>query len=115
MNSNNKENLLEHILEKYKELLKILKTEGDESVSFAKDKLKRDIMNIEETLAGNISQTDFNEILHLVKANYSRMYPVRGGLTEFFVWRDDFDERMKANKLLNEIKAELKDIFDKIS
>jgi hypothetical protein len=115
MSNNNKENLLEQILEKYKELLKVLETEGDESVSFAKGQLKKDIMNIEETLADNISQTDYNEILHLVKANYNRMYPVRGGLTEFFVWRDDFNERMRANKPLNEIKDELKVIFDKIS
>lgn len=42
------------------------------------------------------------------------MYPARGGLTDFYVWRDDFDERINANKPLNTVKDELKVIFDAI-
>ena len=43
------------------------------------------------------------------------MYPVRGGLTEFYVWRVDFYERVRANKPLTTGKNELKVIFDNIN
>lgn len=104
---------LNRIKELFVDLLKILKAEDDNSISYAKNVLLVNISRIEYALSNvNSENADLNSLFSEVQISYKSMYPPRGGLTEFFVWRDDFDERVKANKPLNRIKEELRQMLN---
>lgn len=92
----------------FKEMLSILETEGDAEVDYAKKELRKNILRIEDVLNNN---TALDKIFDEIKESYQSMYPPHGGLTEFFVWRDDFEERLQANQALDNIKNELKEIM----
>ena len=42
---------------------------------------------------------------------YKALYPARGGLSDFYVWRDDFDERLAINEPFSRIGDALWKIF----
>jgi len=94
----------------FNELLGILEVEGDAEVDYAKNELRKNILMIEDAFNNNTFGLD--EIFDEIKANYRRIYPPHGGLTEFFVWREDFEERRQANLTLDSIKNELEEILD---
>ncbi len=43
--------------------------------------------------------------------NYKSLFTGKGGLTEFYVWDDDFDKRQKINEPFERITDELWDLF----
>lgn len=95
------------------DFLKILQVEGDNNVSYAKNELSVNIKKIEYALSNVDSPNmDVNLIFNEVQNSYKSMYPPHGGLTEFFIWREDFDERVKANEPLDKIKEELRKILE---
>lgn len=49
--------------------------------------------------------------LEAIKEIYKSLYPSHGGLTDFFIWRDDVEERRKENRCLDEISDELWNIL----
>lgn len=105
--------MLDRIKELFNDLLKILITEGDNSVNYAKNELSLNLNRIEHTLSNVHSEDiDVNQVLKEVERSYKSMYPPRDGLTEFFVWRNDFDERVKANESLDRIKEELRQMLN---
>lgn len=95
----------------FRSLLYILENEGDDQVDYARNELRNNIRLIETVFGSAPNQADLNEILTEIKESYQRMYPPRGGLTEFFIWREDFDQRLRANQPLDRIKDELKVIL----
>jgi hypothetical protein len=103
-------NELSRVRELFKALLDILETEGDYEVDYARDELKNNIIMIDETLKNDAA--DLKATFLEIGRSYQSMYPPRGGLTDFFVWRDDFEERRKANQPLDQIKENLKNIFN---
>jgi hypothetical protein len=100
---------LERIKDLFKKLLYILATEGDNELNYSKNELSANIMLLEEVLGKE--KADRNEIFATIKESYQSMYPPHGGLSDFFVWREDFEERRKANQPLKAIKKELDTIF----
>lgn len=114
-NNIEKKEILNNINEKYKILLRILEAEGNSEVRFAINQLKNDLSAIEDLFENGTLDTDYNDILHLIKSNYRRMYPPRGGLTEFLIWRQDFNERVSVNKPLIDVQDELAAIFKKLT
>lgn len=94
----------------FTELLSLLETEGGAEVDYAKKELRRNILMIEDVVSNSI--IDWDKIFGEVKESYHSMYPPHGGLTDFFLWRDDFEERVKANQPLDNVKNELKKIMD---
>jgi hypothetical protein len=101
---------LERVSSLMKELLNIIRKEGGEGEEYAAKELERCIGYIKETI--DDVNADSNEVFTRVKNLYRSMYPPHGGMTDFFVWRDDFDERIAANRRLDAVKAELGEIFD---
>jgi hypothetical protein len=97
----------------FSSLSEILNLEGDSSINYAKNTLIDNIERIEYAL-GNIDSDKIDTCLlfNEVKDSYKSMYPPHGGLTEFFIWRDDFDERVRANRPLDRIKEELRLILE---
>ncbi len=101
---------ISRIKDLFRELLRLLETEGGAEVDYAKKELQRNVLMIEKVLSHRT--VDFEKVFGEVKASYHSMYPPHGGLIDFFVWRDDFEERVKANQPLDNVKDELKIIMD---
>lgn len=55
----------------------------------------------------NNNYIDFDDVINEIKLIYSNLYPPRGGLSDFFIWKADFNERVKANEPLGRIGDEL--------
>ena len=86
----------------FKELLSNVERYGDNTVinqeSIIRHILKiidsSDIVNYESEVAD-------------IQREYQKLYPARGGLSEFYIWRDDFAERQVVNEPLSEIRKRL--------
>ena len=100
---------LERVEALMKELLEIIRKEGGSDQSYAAGELERDIVMIGR--AREDRSSDKKEIFARVRESYKSMFPPHGGLTDFFVWREDFNERLVANRRLDAVKAELDDEF----
>ena len=55
----------------------------------------------------NNNYIDFDDVINELKLTYSNLYPPRGGLSDFFIWKADFNERVRANEPLGRIGDEL--------
>ena len=103
--------ILNRVKELFQQLLLILENEGDYEVNYAKNELAQNIRVLEGVLSNNVDAAEAQEVLGQIKTSYKSMYPPRGGLSDFFVWREDYEERLKANKQLDDIQSELRDIL----
>ncbi len=63
---------------------------------------------LEQPLAGDV---DADKTLHYVESTYKSMLGGNGSFSEFFIWRDDFDERVIESAKLESIKNEIWDIL----
>lgn len=53
-----------------------------------------------------------DEAVKYVEANYRNMVSGNGSFSDFFIWRDDFYEREKANKKLDSVRADIWNLID---
>jgi len=97
--------------ELFQQLLFILEREGDFEVNYAKNELAKNIRVLEDVFNNKVDVAEAQEVLDQIKKSFKSMYPPRGGLSEFFVWREDYEERLNANKHLDKIQSELREIF----
>jgi hypothetical protein len=56
-------------------------------------------------------ERDFEEALRYAESTYKSMLGGSGSFSEFYIWRDDFDERVKENDMLEKIKNDIWDTF----
>jgi hypothetical protein len=103
INQNNTGSL--KILNLSKELLGILEREGKGEVNFA----IRELTYMIDVLTNNLKKDNIcdKKVLEEIKEIYKGLYPPHGGLTDFFIWRDDIEERRKENHCLDRISDEL--------
>lgn len=47
------------------------------------------------------------DVIDEIKTIHKKLYPARGGLSEFYVWKNDVEERIKANEPLSKVGDEL--------
>ena len=52
-------------------------------------------------------EEDAKKTLHYVESTYKSILGGNGSFSEFFIWRDDFDERERENAKLENIKNEI--------
>ena len=89
----------------YSEKLKILETNNNGQINYQITEIKYIIGELNQCIASNyINSVD---TITEIKSVHKSLYTPRGGLSEFFIWKNDFDERVKANKPLARIKDEL--------
>lgn len=100
---------LERVAQLMKELLEIVRKEGGTEQTYAAGELERCVEMIER--ARNDQSAEKKEVFARVRESYKGLFPPHGGLTDFFVWREDFNERLVANRRLDAVKAELDDEF----
>lgn len=89
-----------YVLELFKELEIHLKKYGDSSVAYQ----YRTLVDAISVLEADYTDEEKEECI--VKC-YKRLYPERSGLTEFFIWNSDFEQRKALNEPLEHISDEL--------
>lgn len=102
---------LKGIQELFMALLTILQAEGNNETRYAQSELRRNIASIDLAL-GVMDYDDLVEAIRNARASYKSMFPPRGGLTEFFIWREGFPERFTANQKIDQLKAEINRILE---
>lgn len=96
---------MDELKQLFKELYTILKQSGDNSYNPQIKILKRilDVIDGEENELDKFSQ---------VACEYKKLFSPKSGLSEFYVWKNDFAERKKINDTLEVIKKRLWEIFE---
>lgn len=96
---------MDELKQLFKELLTILEENGDSSYNSQMKILKR----ILKIIDGDGDDLDkFTQ----VACEYKRLFFPKSGLSEFYVWKDDFAERKKINDTLKTIKIRLWEILE---
>lgn len=98
-------------MEKYKrakylmeELLKIIEKEGRGEIDYQINEVRRGSYLLNDLLTNG----DTDKFIELeLKKIIRNLYPARGGLSDFYIWKDDEDERIKVNIPLSNIGDEL--------
>jgi len=95
---------MDELKQLFKELFTILEQNVDNSYNPQMKILKRVL---------NIIDGDENELdkFSQVACEYKKLFAPKSGLSEFYVWKNDFSEREKINNTLEELKKRLWEIL----
>lgn len=102
----NMNEMMEELRQLFTELLAIVEKYGDSECKMPKRILKEILYDLEE----DVSDTDK---FSLVKRNYNSLFFPRSPLSEFYIWSDDYDERVKLNAPYKRIKDRLWELLKK--
>lgn len=94
---------LKQVIQLFKELECILKQEITRNIRYVMDGITY-CLKILQTTSGQ-------DIPPEVKDVHRRFYPPHGGLTDYFLWDDDFDKRVALNEELKDVQEQLKAIL----
>lgn len=97
------EEKIEKIIQLYKQLHKILEEDGSQEA----DTLLSGVRHSLAIAEGVEGKEGFNELFSVYRLLTQPHY----GLSDFFIWKDDYEERLVANEGLERIKKELQTIF----
>jgi len=53
-----------------------------------------------------------DEAVRYVETTYRNMVSGNGSFSDFFIWRDDFDEREKVNRKLDSVRSDIWNLID---
>lgn len=95
---------IDRIKELFYQLQEYLKRYGDTSI-------KNQCRIVENTIACMNSDKGDEYKFNYTIESYKALFTGKGGLTDFYVWDDDFDKRLKINEPYEKIIDELWDIF----
>ncbi|MCG8540565.1 MAG: hypothetical protein MJA82_11590 [Clostridia bacterium] len=104
MNEKQKENA-KKTLDLLTKLASILNKEDTREIDYVMREITYAIKILDESI--NVKELNLNETISEVREIYKKLFPSHGGLTDFFIWRKNFEERKKANKEFNKIKNEI--------
>lgn len=90
----------------YNRLLILLKSQNNTNLHYIITQIEKSIEILDEGVRlGNKMKQE--EILHSLGKIYRNINQPRVGLSDYFIWRDDYGERMKANESLYDLKNNL--------
>ncbi len=69
------------------------------------------VKQILEFLIGISSSENDTASIYEVRQMHESLFPPRGGLTDFFIWANDYDERVRFNEPLDNIKKDIHHIL----
>jgi len=96
----NKETIQE-MKQLFEGLLAIVQKYGDKNIMNQESIIKYTLGIISEDI------NDYESQIIAIQTEYKKLYPARGGLSEFYIWRDDFEERLAVNDPLSKIRKRL--------
>ncbi|MGF7046925.1 hypothetical protein J2T13_001427 [Paenibacillus sp. DS2015] len=94
---------VQEIKKSYESLLVLLKEQHDSELNYI-------ISKIEESIE-LINKYPNDQMIFELNEIYLKINNARVGLSDYFIWRNDFDERLKANEKLDELKIRLNSYF----
>ena len=92
-------------------LYTILKNENDPETRFAERIIGRMGNNIGIALSDE--QAGVCELFSALKSDYRSLFPPRGGLTDFYIRKDDYSLQRKLNSEYKNILSQIKAILDR--
>ena len=102
---------LQKLLTIYRDILDIINSEKTHQTSFLKGEIQNSILMIENALNHNLGKEEIARIMEDLEKDYSRINHPHTGLSDFFIWKENSNERIAANKKLDELKNELKKLI----
>lgn len=102
---------VEHIKDIFQELKRILEKENDNETVYIINQLKLGLLLIDECLNSSDENKDNKQLFSKLDEIYIKIYQPRVGLSDYFIWRDSYEERIKVNNELDTIKKNLTLIF----
>ncbi|MGP1434208.1 MAG: hypothetical protein ACTTKP_08005 [Catonella sp.] len=96
---------IDNLKKLFSELILILEANENGDIDYQISEVKYVIKLLNQCIDNNY--VDLDSVINEIKSIYKNLYPPRGGLSEFFIWKADFDERIKANEPLGKIGDEL--------
>ncbi|PJG58426.1 hypothetical protein [Aeromonas cavernicola] len=103
----NQETKITRLLELFKKLRGILASEDDKNWIRGIEAIIFDLSS-QEAIVGNE-----DEVVRYVEYTYKGMCRGNGSFSDFYIWRDDFEERVSENEKLNNLKEKIWREFDR--
>ena len=101
---------MEHLDALLEELLQILHHEGSAGTEYA----QRTLMCMRRNMAiARESGASQEELLDVLREQYKELFPPKGGLSEFYRWSEDFQERERLNREVEALLAEIRRVLDR--
>lgn len=109
-----KNGALRDVRDVYQALLELIQREGPagdvsaQSIDYIAGQIRKAISILDDAISqhGRNGQNMRTELVDI----YNSITRPRIGINDYFVWRDDFDERTRANDSLEELKERLRSI-----
>lgn len=98
-------NIIDKLEELFSDLLVILESNSNNDIEYQISMVRYIIRLLKQCI--NNHYLDSNNVINEIRSLHKKIYPPRGGLSDFFIWREDFNERVKANEPLEKIGNEL--------
>lgn len=89
----------------FSELIVILEANEKGNIDYQISEVRYVIKLLNKCIDNNYIESE--SVTDEIKSIYNNLYPPRGGLSDFFIWKEDFAERVKANEHLGRIGDEL--------
>jgi hypothetical protein len=102
--------LVQQTKELYLQLKLILKKENDREAQNIVNQLEVGLRIIGEFEGGTYGG-DLSGLYKDLEKNYININQPHVGLSDYFIWKDDYEERIKANEDLDTIKDSLHKLF----
>ena len=102
--------MIQQTKELYLQLKLILKNENDREAQNIVNQLEVGLRIIGE-FEGGIYGGDLSGLYKDLERNYININQPHVGLSDYFIWKDDYEERIKANEDLDTIKDSLHELF----
>lgn len=99
----------------FQELKEFLEREDSSEASYIISQLEIGLRLIDKCLNHTNKYWDLKQVFSTVKEIYTKINQPRVGLLDFFIWRNNYEERVKANVPLDRIKNDLSLIFRRYS
>ena len=103
MSSNNL--IIDKLQSLFSELSLILVANRREDIDYHISEVKYVVEILNECKKNNYINS--NKVINEIKSIYNNLYPARGGLSDFLIWKAVFDERVKANEPLDRLSDEI--------
>ena len=95
----------------FQELKRILEKENDNETLYIIHQLELGLLLIDECLNCTYENEDLKQLFSKLEEIYIKINQPRVGLSDYFIWRDNYEERLKVNNGLDKIKKNLTLIF----
>ena len=91
-------------------LYKFLELEDTSEITYVMSDLPQVINRLNDSVSLNEGNT--NRILDEVRIHCKSYFPSHGGLSDYFIWRENFAERKRLNEILENYKKRMWNLIE---